>query len=83
MGGVTSYLLITDVNGNENLQINDIIYYVDDKQVTTHSSLVSILSYYAVGDEVELKVARTTGRTTKIYSYKVTLTEDYPLDNNN
>ena len=78
MGSSSSYLFVTATDTELGIQVNDMIYSIDGNQITTHSSLVAVLSGYKVGDEVELKVARTSGRTSKLYTYTVKLIESVP-----
>ncbi len=78
MGNTSCCLIITADNDTYGIKANDMIYTIDGNQVTTETELLSLLSNYSVGDTVELNIARTEGRTSKIYSYKVTLTEQVP-----
>ena len=79
IGGSSSYLFVTSADPGSGVQANDMIYSIDGNQITTHSSLVAVLSAYEVGDEIELKVARTSGRNSKLYTYTVKLTESIPV----
>ncbi len=79
MGTSSSYLFVTTEDAELGIQINDMIYSVDGNQITTHSSLLAVLSGYEVGDEIELKVARTSGRNSKLYTYTVKLVESIPV----
>lgn len=79
IGGSSSYLFVTVADPESGVQVNDMIYSIDEKQITTHSSLVAALSAYEVGEEIELKVARTSGRNSKLYTYTVKLIESIPV----
>ena len=78
MGQTSTYLVISGVEEGSSLKLNDIIYSIDDHQITTQNSLLAVLSNYKVGDTVELSVARTSGRTQKLYTYSVKLVESVP-----
>ena len=78
MGQTSTYLVISGVKSGLDLKLNDIIYSIDGQQITTKNSLLAVLSDYKVGDAVELSVARTSGRTQKLYTYSVTLVESVP-----
>lgn len=78
MGQTSTYLVVSGVGSDSELKLNDIIYSVDGHQITTKNSLLAVLSDYKVGDTVELVVARTSGRTQKLYTYSVTLVESVP-----
>ena len=78
MGGTSTYLVITERADAYSIKPNDIIYTIDGIQITTKNSLLALLLDYEVGDSVELVVARTEGRASKLYTYTVTLTESVP-----
>jgi len=77
MGQTSTHLVISAVEDGSPLKVNDMIYSIDDQPITTKNSLLAVLSDYEVGDTVELTVARTSGRTQKLYAYTVELVESY------
>lgn len=72
-GSTSTYVVVTSEYGS--LKINDIVYSVNYERVADMNGLLNILSGYEVGDKVILQVARTEGRTTKLYSYEIVLVE--------
>lgn len=72
-GSTTTYVVVMSECGS--LKINDIIYSINDVRVADMNGLLNILSGYEIGDKVTLQVARTEGRTTKLYSYEINLVE--------
>lgn len=75
MGQTNTYMVVSGVDGDSVLQVNDIIYSIDGNLITTKNTLLGVLANYQIGDVVEVKVARASGRNQTVYTYKITLTE--------
>ncbi len=74
-GTVSSCVVVTTQSDSGNIKFNDVIYSIDDVKVSTLNEITSLLVDYKVGDTVSLKVARTVGRDTRLFTYDVTLVE--------
>lgn len=71
---VGSYVIVTDPQNNENIEVNDLIYSVDGKVVSTCNDIKAALSDKEIGEVVKIEISRN--RT--IIEMYITIVERVP-----